>query len=467
MKTIQEIMDVNRNAADIIEDLKVKYVQVPSWGGKLEKEYNPKQHPIYTDPSYKMGDKPDKGIRMCRVSCGWQKLASKRMSELVFGIPCKRVWIADTDEQRRAVKLIEGIFTKNRIDSVNRDRARRLYACCEFATIWYSIKQDAVYGGEKSKLKIRCKTYSPMNGDSIYPLFDDYDDLIALSVAYSRTVGNVATEYFETWTADKHMRWLCVGNSWELDEDLSEVEMEGKIGKIAGVYAYRTEPIWEDESDNVYEAEWELSRNGNYIRKNSKPNWVVCADKAELDRFRHEKDDDTTSRNVLHYPKDAKVGFETWNQSIESLKFQNESIRRNFFMQLQLPDMSFESMKSTPMSGEARKMMFVDSELKVMDESGTWIDCIYRECNVVKEFAKLAVPGLSSAIDSLELEDVIITPYNIRDDKEQADILTAACQKPIMSQRTAISLYGQVTDVDEEMKQIQQEDAAGLEEIAF
>lgn len=464
MKTIDEIMDLGRNPADVIADLKVKYVNVPSWD-KLEKEYNPKKHPIYTDPNYQ--DDPTKARKLCRVSCGFQKLASKRMSELVFGIPCKRIWDAQDDAQRNAVKFIEGIFKRNRIDAVNLDRARKLYAGCEFATIWYSVKQDAIYGGTKSKLKIRCKTYSPMNGDSIYPLFDDYDDLIALSVGYSRTVGDTTYEYFETWQAERHLRWVRSGAEWSIDADLSESEMEGKIGKIAGVYAYRSEPIWEDESNNVYELEWELSRTGNYIAKNSKPNWVVCADPEDLKAMKHEKDSDTTSRNVLYYPKDSKVGFETWNQSTDALKFQNEAIRRNFFMQLQLPDMSFESMKSTPMSGEARKMMFIDSELKVMDESGTWIDAIYRECSVVKEFAKLAAPQLASAIDSLELSDVVITPYSINDEKEEADVLSSACQKPIMSQRTAIARFGAVDDVEEELAQLKKEEAVSMEEMAF
>lgn len=460
-------MDPSRDPEAIINDLKVKYVQVPSWS-KLRKEYDPKQHPVYTDPNYQ--DKDEARPKLTRISCGWQKLASKRMSELVFGIPCKRIWNAgDKDEKKAmAIKFVEGIFSKNRINAVNLERAKKLYAACEFATIWYSVAQNTMYGGIKSKMKIRCKTYSPINGDQIYPLFDDYDDMIALSVAYSRVYGTKQTNYFETWTEDRHMRWVQDGSAWREDEDLAESERKCAIGKIAGVYAYRTEPIWEDESDNVYEAEWELSRNGNYIRKNAKPNWVVCADEEDLRRMKHEKESDTTARNVLYYPKDAKVGYETWNQSTEALKFQNEAIRRNFFMQLQLPDMSFESMKTTPMSGESRKMMFVDAELKVMDESGVWVDVVYRECAVVKEFARLAAPReLVEAIEELELEEVVITPYNIRDAKENAEMLSAACQKPIMSQRTAISRLGEVDDVDAELKQIREEDAAGLEELAF
>ena len=386
------------------------------------------------------------------------------MAELCFGIPVKRVWKIETDEHRRAVNVIEGIFKKNRINAVNLERAKELYASCEFATIWYNQVADTTYGGERSRQKVRCKTYSPKNGDSIYPLFDDYDDLIALSVSYARSVGTTSVQYFETYTAEQHMRWRQEDNGWVEDMPAEQ----NHIGKIAGVYAHRSEPIYEEESDNVYELEWEMSRNANYIKKNSKPNWVVRCDKSELAQYQREKDTDQTSRNVLFYPKDAVVGFETWQQSVDALKFQIETVRRNFFTQLQLPDMSFESMKTTPMSGEARKMMFIDSELKVTDETGIWDDVFFRECSVVKEFAKLAVPSLASAIDSLELEDVVITPYRISDENEQITNLTAATGgKAIMSQRTAIAKFGAVSDVDAEIQQITEEDAGILEEPTF
>ena len=75
-------------------------------------------------------------------------------------------------------------------------------------------------------------------------------------------------------------------------------------------------------------------RNGNYLRKNSKPNWVVFSD--EDIQSGKEPNDDRTSRNVLHYPANAKAGYQTWEQAIESLKFHVENIRKNFFVQLQL-----------------------------------------------------------------------------------------------------------------------------------
>ncbi len=458
MKTIDEILDSQRLPVEIIDDLRLKTVVLPPWS-KLEKEYEPKYHPVMTDKTYR--DKVNKKgemIRMCRVTLGLQKLAVKRMTELAFGIPVKRMYNVkkDNENEKKAAKIMEAIFTKNKIDSVNVERGRYLYASCEFATIWYSQQQEVTYGGEKSKLKLRCKTYSPMNGDVLYPLFDEYDDMIALSIQYTREVRKEKTTYFETYTDKEHIRWAQAGRGGQWEEEFREAI---KIEKIAGVYGSRPEPIWEDESKNVFESEWSLSRNGNYLRKNSKPNWVVFMDNEDAAKFGSEPDDDTTARNVLRYPANAKAGYQTWEQAIDALKFHVETIRKNFFVQLQLPDMSMESMKASPMSGEARKMMFIDGQLKVTDESGIWLDVFNREINVVKAFMKKMYPSLSEAIENLDVE-VIITPYNIKDDAEQiTNYSNATGGKPIMSRKTAVKNLGMVDDVDAEIAEIEAEEA--------
>ena len=121
-----------------------------------------------------------------------------------------------------------------------------------------------------------------------------------------------------------------------------------------------------------------------------------------------------------------------------------------------------ENMKATPMSGEARKMMFIDAQLKVTDESGIWLELFDREINVIRAFMKKMYPSLSAAIDSLQVE-VIITPYQIRDEAERiSNLSNATGGKPIMSQRTAVQNLGYVDNVDEEMELIAKESSVSL-----
>ncbi len=451
---IKEITSPERDARSIIQDLKYKTVVVKPWAN-LRKEYEPKEHPVMTDKTYK--DKvTKKGIeRVTRLTLGLQKLAVKRITELMFAIPVQRVYNPENEQEKTVAKIMEAIFQKNRIDSLNIERGKSLFASCETITLWYSQEQPTVYAGQKSPLKLRCKNYSPMNGDSLYPLFDEYDDMIALSIEYTRKEGNKTITYFDTYTADEHIRWRTRDGA-TVEELREKVELE----KITGVYIHRDEPIWEDQSPNVYEGEWTLSRNGNYIRKNARPNWVVFSDNKV--KYGNEPTNDNAGRNVLQYGQNDKAEYKTWQQAIDSIKFHIDEIKRNFFMQLQLPDMSMENMKATPMSGEARKMMFIDAQLKVTDESGIWIEFFDREINVVRAFMKKMYPNLSAAIDNLQV-DVVITPYQIRDEAERITNLTNATNgKAIMSQRTAVANLGYVDDVDEELEQIAKESVVNV-----
>ena len=446
---IKEITSETRDAGSIIADLKKKSVQVPAWA-ELEKEYEPSKHPVKTDKTYE--DKVTrKGIeRMTRITLGWQKLATKRMAELMFGIPVQRVYKPTNDQEKQVAEIMEAIFKRNRIDSVNIERGRHLFASCENMTLWYTQEQTAEYAGQRTQLKLRCKNYSPMNGVSIYPLFDEYGDLVALSLEYNRSEDNRTISYFETYTATEHIRWRT--DTGTIEEETREPI---KLMKIPAIYTMRPEPIWEDQSENVYEAEWTLSRNGNYIRKNARPNWVIFSDNNI--KYGTELAGDNAGRNVLQYGQNDKAQYVTWQQAIDSIKFHVEEIKRNFFMQLQLPDMSMDSMKATPMSGEARKMMFIDAQMKVTDESGIWLEAFDREINVIRAFMKKMYPQLATAIDSLSVE-VVITPYQIRDDAERiGNLMNATAGKAIMSQRTAVANLGYVEDVDKELADIASE----------
>ncbi|MCM1440060.1 MAG: phage portal protein [Roseburia sp.] len=451
---IKDIIAAGQNPGWAINELKRKAVYVPAWT-ELEKAYDAKKHPVMDKQLY-----PDKitkrGIeKVTRITLGLPKLAVKRITELMFAIPVQRVYKPQTDEEKRVGELMEAILTKNRVDAQNIERGRYLFAACEAVTLWYAQEQDTDYAGEHSRLKLRCKNYSPMNGDALYPLFDEYDDLVALSVEYRRRENDLTVTYFDTYTADEHVRWRTDGGA--ITEDVRErIELQ----KIPGIYIMRPEPIWEDEAENVYEAEWTLSRNGNYIRKNARPNWVVFSDNKV--KFGKEPANDNAGRNVLQYGKDDKAQYVTWTQAIESIKYHVDEIRRNFFMQLQLPDMSMENMKATPMSGEARKMMFIDAQMKVTDESGIWLEFFDRELNVVRAFMKKMFPRYAAAIDSLQVE-VVITPYQIRDEAERiSNLSNATGGKPIMSQKTAIANLGYVDDVDAELEQIKSETTVNL-----
>lgn len=455
--TIDEILNSGLTPAAMIAALKDKSVIVPSWGGRrgLLHEYDPRKHPVMCKAQYPDITNDDGTVELVtRITCNLQQLATKRMTELITGIPVRRVYKPENERQKEVAAYIEKIYERNRIDSVNIERCNMLFAGCEVMTLWYAVEERNNIYGFNSPLKMRCRNFSPMLGDELYPLFDEYGDMIALSVGYTRKKLGKTVSYFDAYTADRHIKWSNERNSgWEVMED--EVNA---LGKIPAVYTFRPTPIWEDTSRIVFEIEWALSRNGNYLRKNSKPVFIVFAD--EQIQYGDEQSQDREFRSIMQYPKGSTAQYVTWQQAVENLKFYVAELRQSFFTQLQLPDWSYESMKSNPMSGESRKQLFIDAQLKVKDESGRLIEFYDREVNVVKAFVKASLPTSYHAdIDALPVENVI-TPFTITDEKDTiTNLTTANGGKPLISHRESIEMYGHSTDVDKTLQEIAEDEA--------
>lgn len=456
MTSIQDILGGSMTERERITALKQKTIDVPIWTGKqgLINEYDPTKHPVMNKQLYPDLVKDDGVERVTRITLSFQRLAAKRMSELLCGIPVKRIYKPEDEKQQQVATFLEKIFDRNRINSVNTDRINALFAGCEIFTLWYAIEQKNNLYGFASPLKLRCRTFSPMLGDELYPFFDEYGDMVAMSIGYTRKVGRKNAQYFDTYTDDRHIKWSNESGEWLAVEDEKTT-----VGKIPGIYTFRPTPIWEDTSRNVYEMEWTLSRNGNYIRENSKPKFIVCAD--EIIQYGDEKSGNKEFKSVMQYPTGARAEYVTWSQAIESLKFQIDTLRNLFFTQLQLPDWSYEKMSQQALSGESRKQMFIDAELKVQDESGRWLEFFDREINVAKAFLKLMLgQAWHEAIDALPVENVI-TPYRITDRKEEVEtLMTANGNKPIMSQRESIEAYGRSDNVDQTLKEINEQEMA-------
>ena len=452
--TIEEILNSENSAESKIAALKEKTIVVPVWSGRfgLVQQFDPTKHPVMNKQKYP-DIVTDEGIEyVTRVTCDLQRLATKRMTELVTGIPIKRVYKPENDRQKEIASYLESIYKRNRIDSVNNERCNMLFAGCEVLTLWYAIEERNTLYGFTSPLKLRCRNFSPMLGDELYPLFDEYGDMRAMSVGYTRRKGRKLVQYFDTYTADRHIKWSNENGGW------AEVENENiTLGKIPGVYAWRPTPIWEDTSKTVYEIEWALSRNGNYLRQNSKPIFIVFADEAIS--YGDEKSPNREFRSVMQYPQNGRAEYVTWAQAVENLKFYVEQLRDLFFTQLQLPDWSYGKMSQQALSGESRKQMFIDAQLKVKDESGRLIEFFDREMNVVKAFAKIMLgESYAADIDALKVE-TLITPFAITDEKDTINNLMAANGgKALMSQRESIEMYGHSDDVDKTLREIAEED---------
>ncbi|MFK2664602.1 phage portal protein [Bacteroides fragilis] len=450
MDEITAILDSTRPVDNIINDLKEKSVRVPSWD-KLIKDYEPTMHDIVTDTVTRQNKVRSDGTveQASRIYVGLEKLLTKRITEFMYSIPVKRIYhnIEGNPTRQQIAKAIEAIYKYARIDSENIKRGNAYFASCEVFTIWYTVESPNTLYGFTSKYKLKCKTYSPMDGVKLYPLLDELGDMIAMSFEYTKKVKDEQITFFETYTANMHYKWKQEGSGWEL------VKSEPvAILKIPGVYAYCSVPIYHGLSYIRKEIEYTLSRNSDVIAYNSAPILKIAGGIKG-------SENKGESRRVYRVEQNGDVAYVSWAQSIEALKYHVDTLVKLFWSQSQMPDISFENMKSLGNIGfDARQTLLTDAHLKVGDESGAWIEAFERECSVIKAFLKMMNVTWKGEVDNVEVEHVI-TPFIQNDEKSEIEKwVTASGGKAVVSQLEAIKNLGISTDPQETLSQIQKED---------
>lgn len=446
--------------SDAITYLTEKTVDVRDWGLSL-KEYEPELHRIVNDHIDRKDKRRKDGTleKAARIPVGLEQLLTKRMCEFAFAIPVSRTYHnTDNNETRQAIaKAMEAIYKHARIDAVNNMRALSYFASCEVFTVWYVVESPNTLYGFNSKYKLKCRTYSPMDGTELYPLFDEGGDLIAMSVRYKRKVKKEDVTFFETYTAEKHYKWMQEGNMWDAVKDDALA-----IGKIPGVYTYRHKPIWHGLSTLREEIEYTLSRNSDVIAYNSAPLLKIRG------RLLGEKEEKGETQRVVRVEDGGDVGYVAWQQSVEALKYHVDLLTKFFWSQSQMPDISFANMMSLGNIGfDARQTLLTDAHLKVGDETASWVESFEREANVIRAFLKLMNVSWAPEIDNVEVEH-IITPFIQQDEKAMIERIQAANGgKPIMSQLESIKAYGQSTNPNETLRQIREDESANVMEDMF
>lgn len=159
--------------------------------------------------------------------------------------------------------------------------------------------------------------------------------------------------------------------------------------------------------------------------------------------------------------EDGDVSYVSWQQAIEALKYHVDTLVKLFFMQSQMPDISFENLKSLGNIGyDSRKTLLMDAHLKIGEETGAWIEGFERETNVIKAFLAKMNTKWEARMDEITVEH-IITPFIQEDEMTQIEKwMKGNGNKPIISQKESIKRAGISDDPDATYREILEEDEA-------
>lgn len=453
MITLDDIFGGGNSPSEIIALLKKRSITLPKWS-ELEAAYEPTKHEILSDNQRRVDITYEDGTKdtAARITVGLEKLTVRRMSEFMFGIPPRRVYHYDekNEKHKSLADAIEAVYRTNRFEAVNKRRAVNYFAACEFFTIWYLQEKPNADYGFQSQYKLKCRTYSPMDGVDLYALFDEKGDLIAMSFDRKEKEMDEDVEYFETYTATHRYKWKNVGDDWEE----VDIPLATSLNKIPGVYMYRKEELCAGLKPIREDLEYTLSRNSDVLAYNSSPVLAVIGE-ISGDPARKDK-----SVRTVQMETGGSVQYVTWSQAQEAAIAHINNLLRFWSMQTQLPDLGFSTMAGLGSIGyDARQTLFVDAHLKVGDEADAWYEGLDRETNVIK--AMLAIlPGCPWSEEDFNAVSVehVITPFIQQDEKQEIEKIQAANGGlPIITQLDGIRRLGWSEDPEATLQALDEE----------
>lgn len=433
---------------------------VPAWSD-LDKQYDPLKHkindPIAYPPKKVEGDENDHFQRTC---IGMQKLAVSLTAQALFATPVRRQYTYDRNStsEVEAAKVLEELYKQHAcIDSVNMERAKRLYKTCQVLTVWQSyelIGETYDVAGLETNRALKANIYSEDKGYKLYPIIDEYGDILAVSVGYTAPDG---TEYLTTYTkgVPSYMyHYIRTKEGWALAP-----EFPRELEVFPCLYINTDEPAWGGEAGTniVEQMEHHESFDGMYITDNAAPLYVCDPGKTEGRTYPStEKFKSGDARRVLEVGEGGSVKGVAIEGAEQATSNRLSRLQDIFYTTNQLADMSFKSMTSAHTSAENKELVFAGVRAKAIDLGGEWVILFNRELNIIKKIAAVMFPTLAEAFKSVKILS-IITPYNVNTRADTALYIEKAGGS--MSLRTRVALLGEAGDVEQEAGEIEADES--------
>lgn len=432
---------------------------------KLKGEYDPEGHAVMDltkRPNKKVASKPGqtKEVPVARLPLSFQKIIVNRAQAFLFTNPVAVKLETEDLTNKDAVTLLEMvkyILKKNKANSLNSEIARTLFSQTAVAEYWYPVEDETfwkkflkrtktdVQAG--SKFRLRCMLFSPFAGDTLYPVFDQYNDMIAFGRGYTIAQDGVKTEYLDLFTPERIRRFKNdKEKGWIVESDQPNI-----LKKIPVVYYSQDETEWSDVQHLIERLETLLS---NFSDTNDYFAAPMVKVKGKVTGFAEKND----TGKVITISDGGDASYLTWEQAPDAIKLEIDTLQNFIFSLTQTPDISFKTVQGiSNISGIALKLLFLDAYLKAVNKLEVFDEAMARRLSILKGYCTLFNKAIEKGVSDVDLE-AEITPYIPESLKEVVDMLSSATGgRQIISQATAVGMTGLVENVDAELDKIKQE----------
>ena len=362
------------------------------------------------------------------------------------------------DERQRLFDIVMRVLHKNKIKYLDKKLARAVFRQRECAELWYYELDSS---GKPSTMRVKLLT--PLDGDRMYPHFDDYDHMDGFAREYVvKDEENILTRHFDVYTDEYVYNYINGGSGYEL----VSTRRHG-FKKIPIVYYRQEETEWNIVQPVIERVEELLSNWGDTNDYFGMPSYFT---KGRLKGFAEKGE---TGRVYQGDGEGADMKVLSWDSSPTSVTGELANLINIIFSYTQTPDISFENMKTlgNNTSGTAIKLMFTDPHMKVGVKIELFGECFTRRYNIVQNgVVTTGVPGEKAiperVADEIDVEPQF-TPYFPKNEYEEIQMIQAAVQKPTMSQEEGVRQNPRINNPKEVLEQLQQESQAAMVMDAF
>ncbi len=420
----------------------------------LRKQYDPKLHAI-TDT----GKRPDKliydtdgklksTVPVARLPISMQKKIVHLAAAFLCGKPIKIHAAAKEGAEKDLLTVIKKVWDDNKLDYLSQTIARLLFSETEVAELWYTERVDADYwkgSPMEAAFRLRMKIIANSLGDTLYPLFNQFGDMIAFGRGYSVKVNGSNQDHFDLYTETTIYKGVKSNN------EIVFVNEANVIGKIPVIYYSQPLAEWSDVQELIERLETSVSNHGDTNDYFGSPMVKVSG---EIKEFSTKGE----SGKILELENGADASYMSWDQSPKSVELEHKNLITFIHELTDTPNISFESMKGLGVfSGIALKMLFLSPHLKAASKEENFGMGIQRRLNYIKAaIAKLNIKSFEKVTLSLKPVFEYYLPTN---DLEMVEMLnTATGAKATISQETAVNLNTLIEDKEGEITKLKEQE---------
>lgn len=303
----------------------------------------------------------------------------------------------------------------------------------EVAELWY-----------KKDNEFKMMILAPSKGDCLFPIFDDLGDMIAFGRIYKTDIysdGSIQKDinHYEIYTDTQVF-------TFNDDQKIVETNLHG-FKKIPVIYYNQQKTEWYIVQPMIDQLEKMLSNLGDTNIRFANP---VTIGKGKVDILPSSSE----QAKFLQVDAQGEVTYLTWDNSIESLKFEWNTLMSQIYKLTHTVDTSAEAFAGVfgnAPSAYVVKIIYTPAHMKASKHEENFGSGIQRRINLMKSFLNIA-------------EDVSITAkftyFLPRNEKDEVDALGVAKDKGLNSDDTLIRLSPFTTDAESEVKKINKEQTA-------